>query len=904
MATEQILAPPTLPRLLTRMIDRQDLCEELSHTLRRDDVRLLTLTGPGGVGKTRLAIALAEQMSAYFADGVYFVSLADLLDQNFVIPTVAQTLGCKGEGQAALNNLRKLLADKNLLIVLDNLEHLPGAIVPFISLFAYCPQIKVLTTSRVRLRIEEEYERAVPPLDLPDLSQPVASKEILQYSSIQLFVDRARTQIQHFTLTDNNAHEVAQICAYFDGLPLALELVVARLKILSLTELLKRLNEHLSARLDYLTRGFADMPARQQTLRRALQWSYNLLSPVEQQCFRRLGVFAGGFTLEALEALITELGEDPGQIRRAVASLCDSSLLCQDYAEGTFRFYLLETIRAMAWDLMQIEGEAEAVRMAHAHFYLSLAEEAAPHLFGKAEQDEWLLRLEQELDNLRAAFRWASDHDAERWLKAAAGLYRFWGYHHHRSEVYSQAITLLEQNKDIAPQVRADALDWVGTMALHFDEYDRAEKYAQESVQIFEQLGNKRGIADALFTLGALLLEKGLLNQAAPIFTRCYDLSVEVDYHDGKVFTLLRLMRIALCQGDVHLAQQYGNDALAFARKEGSRNTIIICLTHAARPYFEQGFYAQTCAIVDDALDLLSTLVLAPSHHLFVMCSWLAFAQKNDIQEFEKWLRRALENDADNNTQSIAYSNLALLALIQNKPEKVFFYLEKSKKAAESAKDNEYLFGAYLGLARQALAAGNIQQVRVYLAACQDFVTAEIDHRNELIYYDVLGAYYAAKGQVSLAVELWGSVTTLRDSLGLVTQPFHLYLHKQQLALARTHLSKQAFSMSWTKGTKLQPLTFAQLNSIYNLPAQSTQPSLPAEKPAQSARPDHQLGLTAREMDVLRCIADGLTNSQIAERLILAPSTVSSYQRTLYKKLKVSSRSTALLKALDLHLLT
>jgi len=420
--------PHNLPPQLTGLVGRERDVAVVAALLRRDDGRLLTLTGPPGVGKTRLSLAAAERLLDLFADGVFFVALAPVTDPDQVAPVIAGALGLREEGGRSVGeSLRAHLRARHMLLVLDNFEHVATAAVLVVDLLTACPRLTVLVTSRAPLHVRGEQTFAVSPLALPDATHPPPADALTQYSAIELFLQRARAHAPDFELTVANAPAVAAICRHLDGLPLAIELAASRIALLPPQALLARLERRLSL----LIAGAHDLPRRQRTLRAAIAWSYDLLAADERALFARLGIFVGGCTLEAAEAVCRAACGAAGDRRDTeldgLASLMDKSLLRMAAAgQGEPRFGMLETIREYALERLAARGDEEESRRRHAGYYLALAEAAEPELTGPT-QGMWLERLEHEGDNLRAALRWTRESgEIETGLRLAGALWRFW----------------------------------------------------------------------------------------------------------------------------------------------------------------------------------------------------------------------------------------------------------------------------------------------------------------------------------------------------------------------------------------------------------------------------------------------------------------------------------------------
>ena len=488
-----------LPSPLTPLIGREQDAAEVCALLQRSEVRLVTLRGAGGVGKTRLALQVATDLQGGFVDGVFFIALASLRDPDLVVPTIAHRLGLTETGDwPLLERLYASLGEKHMLLVLDNFEQVATAAPQLSELLVACPRIKLLVTSRAVLHIGEEYEYAVPPLAVPDLQhlpQLPEPEKLLQSAAVALFLQRARAIKPAFQLTPANAGAIAEICVRLDGLPLAIELAAARINLLSPRALLER----LSHRLAVLTSTSQDMPARQQTLRSTLTWSYDLLRTEVQQLFGYLSVFVGGCTLEAVEA-VCGTSDDPAtlsgfSILDGVASLVDTSLLnAAEQEDQEIRFTMLETIREYGWERLISSGEARVIQRAHAAYYLRLAEEAELKLTGPAQR-VWLKRLEREHENLRAAMQWWMDQgESEMALRLGGALFRFWWMHGNVREGREWMEKAMMGSEETAALVRAKALGCAGSLATIQGRFGQAKEFLTQSLRLFREQGEPRSL--------------------------------------------------------------------------------------------------------------------------------------------------------------------------------------------------------------------------------------------------------------------------------------------------------------------------------------------------------------------------------------------------------------------------
>jgi predicted ATPase/transcriptional regulator with XRE-family HTH domain/tetratricopeptide (TPR) repeat protein len=506
-----------LPEEATSFIGRAAEVAMLKDLLKRPQVRLVTLTGPGGSGKTRLALRAAANVLDDFTDGVFFVSLAALTDSRVVPSAIAAALTLRErEGHGPMDAVLGYLSGRNLLLVLDNIEHLPDASELLPELLEHCPKLHLLVTSRAVLHLSWESIFEVEPLAVPDSGSGIDLQALSRYEGVALFVERARAADPAFTVTGKDASAVAEICVRLDGLPLAIELAAARLRVLPPQALLGR----LSNRLTFLTGGARDRPTRQQTLRAAIDWSYSLLDDREQQLFARLAVFAGGCTLDAVEivgALAAEArGRGASSVLDCAASLIDKSLLRRSYpaASPEPRLRMLETIREYALERLTGSGEEAIIRRQHASYFLSLAEQAATELKGP-HRTAWLNRLEDEHDNLRAALRWAKEQrEVQIGLRLAVALEQFWELRSYLGEGTRWLAELLAIAQDEEPALKAAALRIAGNRTFAVDISSAAE-LTEQSLALYRQLADERGAAEALYQRGLVAFYQADYGRAA-----------------------------------------------------------------------------------------------------------------------------------------------------------------------------------------------------------------------------------------------------------------------------------------------------------------------------------------------------------------------------------------------------
>src|SRR5829696_7836638 len=591
-----------LPAQPTPLVGREREVAQVCERLRSPAVRLLTLTGPGGTGKTRLGLQAAAELIDEFAGGTFFVPLAPITDPALVAPTIARALGLTETGDQTLEELlRDYLRDRQTLLLVDNFEQVLGAAPLVTELLSAAPNLKVLTTSRIVLRLYGEYEFAVPPLEVPDPKRPQPLEQVTQYDAVRLFIERARAAKADFTVTSDNAPEVAEICARLDGLPLAIELAAARTKLLPPRAMLDRLGD----RLKLLTGGARNLPQRQRTLRGAIEWSYELLDAGEMTLFSRLAVFSGGCTLEAMEAICDAESELPMDILEGTSSLMDKSLLRQEEgAEGEPRFVMLETIHEYGRERLNKSGEAEEIRRLHAEYFLALAELGESKLWGP-EEAKWLECLEIEHDNMRDALSRALDAvEAELALRLAGALWRFWwmrGYYDEGRRWLEAALA-----KDgRASAARAKALEAVGWLADDQGDIDRAVAAAEEGLSLSARAKIESSVtASFLRMLGSAAYVHGDHEQAARLYEESLALSREARDERGVASSLLQLGNVSGDRGAHEEAKTFYEEGLALSRKLDDKALLASALISVGAEFLLQGDYERGAMLNEEAAEL------------------------------------------------------------------------------------------------------------------------------------------------------------------------------------------------------------------------------------------------------------------------------------------------------------
>jgi predicted ATPase len=758
-ADTPVLAAPltNLPDEPTPFIGREREIAAISALLKQPPVRLVTLTGSGGVGKTRLALQVASTLLSDIRDGIFFVSLASLTDPTLVPSAIAQTLGVKEQGGTSLTDtLRDQLQDRQLLLVLDNFEHLLDAAATVAELLDTCRELHILVTSRIPLHLVREHEYPVPPLSVPDLRRLPPAEILGQCEAVALFLDRTRAVQPEFAITEDNGPAVAEICARLDGLPLALELAATRIKLFPPRALLRR----LESRLQLLTGGARDLPTRQQTLRAEIDWSYSLLSEAEQIIFARLSVFAGGCTLEAAEAVCNPDGVR--DVLEGLASLVDQNLVRRE-GEDEPRFSMLETIREYAVERLLACGEDELMRRHHAGFFLTLAERAAREVDGPS-QTSWLARLEVEHGNLRAALRWALDQGkAEVALRLATALDTFWMVRNHWSEGRRWLEAALKVGTSVPPALRAEALRVAAGLAVQQSDYPAAHRWSEESLTLAEQLGDSSERAAVLLNLGQLAGLEGDFIREQARYEEGLTLCRELGDKEGTCEALFRCGATAWQRGDHPRAEECLQESLALARELGDTHRVGNCLTDLGEVALAQGELERAQTLFEDALAL----------------------------------QRQIK---DRNCSALSLSGLGAVALERGDSGCARRRLEESLALFEEVGAQRYKTGALLRLGGVAMMEGDMDQAQQLYRAGLRIRRELSDKRGLVSCLEASGEVAQAQGQSERAMRLCAAAAAVRDALGVSLSPVERVQLDRTLASARTQLGEAAFAAAWSSG--------------------------------------------------------------------------------------------------------
>jgi predicted ATPase/class 3 adenylate cyclase/DNA-binding CsgD family transcriptional regulator len=837
--------PNNLPVQLTSFVGREKELADIRTLLH--DARLLTLIGPGGTGKTRLSIQAASELLDQYPDGVWFVELAPILDPQLVPRTTAMALGLRDEPQRpVIDMLCDYLHEKKMLLILDNCEHLVDACARMADQILHAtPNTRILASSREALGIGGEVTYRVPSLGLPDISHLPPIDSLSQYEAVKLFIDRATSALPTFAVTNENAPALAQVCYHLDGIPLAIELAAAKIRVLTVEQIAKRLD----ARFRLLTGGSRTALERHQTLRAAIDWSYNLLSPEEQVLFQRLSVFVGGWTLEAAESVCEGGGIKSEDVLNLLEQLVNKSLVITEEVGREARYHMLETIRQYAQEkLLEAEG-VEAIRDKHLAYFVKLVEQAEPELY-RSNQAFWLNKLEDELDNIRMALGWALAADAKSGLRLMVTPRFFWAARGDLREAGGWLAQLLERYNE-TDSLRAQALAlYVRALAMRGD-LTEAHKIGNQSLELSRAISDQQAEALSLWDLGMVLSMQGNYKEGIPFVEQSLALYRTLGDKFGQA---LATVWLATNLNDLERSKAFISESLRLYRELGHLLGIANCL-----------------------------------HELALRTIWAGdFSSSVPLLEEARTLYRQLGNKTG---EGIVLAEYGTLAYWRGDYQQAYAYYKESFELHENA--GEYYLASWAGvnMAYALLRRGDISKAKEMFERWvqRSYNSKDID----LAIYTLegLASLYVHQAQQERATRLFAWADAMREKIINHRPPVEQRSVERDLAVIHAILGKAELAKLSEEGQAMTveeaiALAFEPAAEITEIKIAPT--TLPSQREAEKQKYG---GLTTREREVAVQIAQGKSNQAIAAELFLSLKTVEAHVTRILSKLGFTSRA-------------
>lgn len=857
--------PSPLPVQLTSLLGREREANQLCALLTDPTHRIVTITGPGGVGKTRLALHVAATLQETFEDGVASVQLAAARDPNFVVPAIAQAFGVYGDTRDAPEDiLAEVLHDRRLLLVLDNFEQLLDAAPSLVGILARCPGTTMLVTSQAPLGVSGEQLYPLHPLATPP-AEHTAAVDILQSDAVALFVQRARSVNPDLAVDERTAGTIAEICRKLDGLPLAIELAAARTNILSPDALLAR----LSNRLQVLSGTRRGVPDRLRTMRHAISWSYDLLTPDEQALFRRMAVFAGGISLGAVES-IAEPAESGRDAVDLLGGLVDHSLVQLDpRPSGEVRYLMLETIRDYGLEQLELRGETDEARLAHAICMMEVSEEAEPHLTG-SDQKAWINRLDPDTENLRAAVDWSLEHGQEEiTLRIGASNWRFCSIRGLAADCLNRLERAIAAPACARSPYRATALVGAGNLARDLHDLEKARGYFERGRQLANETSNASDECHAMLGLGEV--ENALGNYSA--------------------------------------AMTWHQQAQALAHEIGDRRSVAMAIRNMAAAFRFHGRLDDAERCLMESRAILNEVGDTAAEAMAWSCLGFVSFERGDFERAEELLTQALELQRD--VMASRDLPFTLVGLGQ-----VWCRLGDFSRAQDAFTEAIALFRqaantvmggvALTGVATLKLYQDDLPQATTLVLESTRIVARAGDQQGLLSNTDVLAAICSRSARHASAVELAAAAAAIRERRGVACGPLMLADRRRIETAARAALGDRAYASAWQAGRRLGLDDLAQRIDVIG--REVIDPRQPQSTPPDAGGQDGaQVGggatviehpLTARETEVLQLLAQGLSTQEVADALSISPRTVATHLTSILAKLCVSSRTAAVAYAM------